>query len=410
MKSTGWLFLGVATIACAGDRALAPRPPDISPARTPAASYEARTQASRSSLVQDEAGLQNFLRHLESDIRSFSGDSDALHRKLKDAEDVRAAVDRVQSQLRALPSTVSRNITSSEPPLYDEGTNLGFVPSGTWLKISPTGDFSASSEFTYPVLLTTTIRGNTSTGWTGSSGDGAGFSAEVLATSQYAFLSTPSDRRDCNATAVSIWGSAEHTAGYRVNFSVGGGSFEARYQVASQESRYPTQTCPHTPLSVDIFSSGGLVVGGTGTISTIWRGSQESIVSDCPSTWNASPSGIVTLAGSGDSRSVTAIGAGTASITAICRGVSASASIAVSPSDGGGNGGGDGGGGNTCSDYSATNYGEVGDCTYPAPGSDPYCDNASGQRCLDIWTSYDNGRTWRLTGVECWGTCTGDAG
>lgn len=344
----------LAAIACSGDTGIAPQPAVV--VESPALQLsDASMQATRLELMRAESKLQKHLNALSSRVITSNIDPDVAHRQELDLARVRDELAQVRFRLRN-PSRPSLDYLSDGTPVYPAETNPDFVTSGTWLTYY-NFSFTARSQFSVPVLLHTMIRGNTSTGWTASSDDGLNTSIQVPISESWAFLDVPSTARDCNASAVSVWGSSEHTARYAVSMSVYGVGPQVEYQFKSRSNTWPLQTCPHTPLSGEIVTSGDVVVGGTGSAGALWFGSQSSTVTDCPTTWSAAPDGIVSLSGSSpDSRSVSAVGVGTATLTATCRGVSASASFAVLPTAPV----------PACGDPNASNYGEHADCTYPS--------------------------------------------
>lgn len=359
MRSVRWVLLSLTAIACAGDTGIAPHPPATAVPTLQGESYEARLQTSRQSLTQGAAALQAYLGAVSA------------HGRFHDTADVQAALSRVRDQLGTLSGPRGLMLADGTP-VYPSGTDMHWENAGTWMRLSTDGVFTASSQYSQPVLLHTVIRGNTSTGWTKSSDDGFTVTPGVPQMSDAARpLFVPSDMRDCNASNVTISGTAEHTAGYAFSITVLLIGIQYTYQVDSRQSRAPDVSCLHTPLTADVTTSGFLTVGATGFAGAIWHGSNSTTVSDCATTWSAAPDGIVTLAEGGgsppaDSRTVTAVAPGTATITATCRGLSSSAPITVTAP--------------TCQDATASNYEGSLPCVYPQP-----------QVCQDATASNFNG-------------------
>src|SRR3954466_12725832 len=64
-------------------------------------------------------------------------------------------------------------------PVYPPGTEGDWVAAGTWLKIDLGSGFEARGEYSIDVLLTSTIYGNSSSGWSHSSDEGLSFNSDL---------------------------------------------------------------------------------------------------------------------------------------------------------------------------------------------------------------------------------------
>ena len=211
MKSIRWVLLTVTTIACASDTGVAPRPPVPITSTASRGGWSAtRIEAMRQSLAQGEAALQSFLRLVEAGGPAHGSDPDKHQRYHADAADVRAAISRIHDQFGSLPRSNSMMLLSDGTPVYDDTTKMNWVDGGTWIKLyadaTPGATFTASSQYSQPVLLHTVIRGNTSTGWSKSSDDGFTVTANILGISDAARLPSSVGRgalRPRQATAYS---------------------------------------------------------------------------------------------------------------------------------------------------------------------------------------------------------------
>jgi hypothetical protein len=221
-------------------------------------------------------------------------------------------------------------------PVYPGGTPPGrWVDAGTWLKIAFGSGFSASSQYSIPVLLGTTIRGNSSQGWSRSSNDGLNLVVNVPKTIDIANLSVPADKQDCTMSAVTLWGTAEHTASYKLDFTVVGAGAELILQVDSRETPYPNQTCQHTPTSGEVVGPDKLGVGQSATVASFFRWASP-VPGDCLNiVWSSNNAALTISAsanGAPDARLVTGQHSGTADVSAVCNGFTVMRQIEVTDS------------------------------------------------------------------------------
>ena len=224
-------------------------------------------------------------------------------------------------------------------PIYPYGTVGGFIDADTWLKIDPSWGFHAQAGYSISALMHSVIRGHSSTGFNESSDNGLSIGVAVATKRSYANLPVPPDKRDCQASAVTLSGSAEHTVSYKVSTTIGGVGVDATYQFDSRDSHYPDQSCEHLPVGGSFVAPAHLDVGQSGTIAVFWQ--WKSGTDACATSWASQ--GAVSLlpaAGSGDAQTVTGLYNGTGTVTATCHGVSVSYNIAVGatspPPEGGG--------------------------------------------------------------------------